>query len=158
MRGLRPSPRAHTLHASKPARAGFGQEQSLAANALITLSGRCPTKWRSHSRTMEKTNISPSWVAIVSMAVGAAMALSEPASGQEVNELPPVRYVDGAPACPSDTDIKNIDTRLSSRISSPSNESTVRAERQRAVTCRMAGQRYTPADWERMTAVIRGDI
>lgn len=86
------------------------------------------------------------------------MAMSETVSGQEVNELPPVRYVDGAAACPSDTDIKNIDTRLSSRISSPTNEATLRVERQTAVRCRIAGLRYTPADWERMAAIIRGDV
>lgn len=85
------------------------------------------------------------------------MGLSE-AIGQEVHQLPPVRYVDGVPACPSDTDIKNIDTGLSSRVSSPSNEGTLHSERQRAVRCRMVGLQYTPADWERMKAVIRGEI
>jgi hypothetical protein len=80
------------------------------------------------------------------------------ASAQEVHELPPVRYIGGAPACPSDTDIKNIDTRLSSRISAPLNETSVRTERQRAVRCRMIGSRYSPADWDRMKAIIRGDI
>lgn len=80
------------------------------------------------------------------------------ASAQEVHEIPAVQYVDGVPACPSDTDIKNIDTRLSSRIASPTNEGTLRSERQRAVRCRTIGLRYAPADWERMRAVIRGEI
>jgi hypothetical protein len=80
------------------------------------------------------------------------------ATAQEVHELPAVRYIDGTPACPSDTEIKNIDTRLSSRISAPSNEMSVRAERQHAVRCRIFGLRYTHADWQRLAAVIRGDM
>jgi hypothetical protein len=51
------------------------------------------------------------------------------ASAPEVRELPAVQYVDGVPACPSNTDIKNIDTRLSSRIASPSSAGRFRAER-----------------------------
>ena len=92
------------------------------------------------------------------IAVAALTSAVLSAGAQEVHELPPVRYIDGAPACPSDTDIKNIDTRLSSRVSAPSNEISVRAERQRAVRCRTIGSRYTPADWERMKAIIRGDV
>ena len=91
--------------------------------------------------------------------VAAALTSAVLSTGaQEIHELPPVGYIDGSPACPSDTDIKNIDTRLSSRVSAPSNEVSVRAERQRAVRCRTIGLRYTAADWERMKAIIRGDI
>ena len=88
-----------------------------------------------------------------------ALALWVLAAGaQEVHELPPVRYIDGAPACPSDTDIRNIDTRLSSRVLRPSNERSLRVERRIAVRCRTHGLRYTPADWERIARVVRGEI
>jgi hypothetical protein len=73
-------------------------------------------------------------------------------------QLPPVRYVDGAPACPSDTDLRNIETRLSSRVVRASNETSLRMEQQRAVQCRMsATARYGDADWKRLRAVVRGD-
>lgn len=93
------------------------------------------------------------------IAVAALTGAIWSAAAQDVHELPPVPILkDGTQACPSDTDIKNIDTRLSSRLSPPANERSLRAERQRAVKCRTAGPHYTRGDWERLTAIVRGDI
>lgn len=84
----------------------------------------------------------------------ALLGLTSVATGQD---LPPVRYVDGAPACPSDLDIRNIDTRLSARVISPANEQTLRAERRKAVQCRQSNKRYSEKEWRRLEAVIRGE-
>lgn len=73
------------------------------------------------------------------------------------NGLPPVQYVNGAPNCPRDLDIKNIDTRLSARVVPADNMAALHQERDKAVRCRTLGTRYSPEDWKRMNAVIRGD-
>lgn len=73
------------------------------------------------------------------------------------NALPPVQYIAGAPACPSDLDIKNIETRLSARVVPPDNAGSLHQEKAKAMTCRTAGGRYSQDDWKRMKAVTRGD-
>ena len=72
-------------------------------------------------------------------------------------ELPPVQYVNGIPACPSDQDLKNIDTRLSARVIPADNRAALQQEKAKATRCRMTGTRYLEFDWKRMEAVIRGD-
>lgn len=73
------------------------------------------------------------------------------------NTLPPVQYIGGTPACPSDLDIKNMETRLSARVVAPDNASSLHLEKAKAMTCRTAGGRYSQDDWKRMKAVTRGD-
>lgn len=75
----------------------------------------------------------------------------------EAQNIPPVQYVDGVPACPRDQDIKNIDTRLSARVVRPKNEGALLMEKSKATHCRQVGGRYSQADWKRMNAVINGD-
>ncbi|WP_048441785.1 hypothetical protein [Caenimonas sp. SL110] len=71
--------------------------------------------------------------------------------------LPPVEYVNGAPQCPRDLDIKNMETRLSARIVPADNAAAVRQELAKAAQCRRMGLSYGPDDWKRMNAVTRGD-
>ncbi len=71
--------------------------------------------------------------------------------------LPPVEYVNGAPQCPRDLDIKNMETRLSARVVPADNAAEVRQEIAKATHCRRMGLRYGPDDWKRMNAVTRGD-
>jgi len=72
-------------------------------------------------------------------------------------ELPPVRYTNGIPQCPSDNDLRNLDVRLSAVIHTPRNADSVRKEIHRAQTCRRVGTTYSAADWKRMEAVVRGE-
>lgn len=72
--------------------------------------------------------------------------------------LPPVQYTpNGAYKCPRDIDIKNMDTRMSALVVPAKNLVALQHERAKAVTCRMTGAQYTPEDWKRMNAVLRGD-
>lgn len=73
-------------------------------------------------------------------------------------DLPPVQYKEFmAPRCPTDTDIRNLEVRLSSRTREPENAAQVRAEKAKAEACRRNGGDYTRAEWERMRAVTNGD-
>jgi hypothetical protein len=84
----------------------------------------------------------------------ASMVLAGAANAQK---LPPVQYIDGAPACPRDVDIANIDTRLSARVIAADNQMALHQEKAKAIQCRMIGARYSGEDFKRMHAVTRGD-
>ena len=71
--------------------------------------------------------------------------------------LPALQYIDGRPACPSDLDIRNLETRLSAVVHRASNEARVRQELQKATTCRQVGARYSEVDWKVLQAVLRGE-
>lgn len=74
------------------------------------------------------------------------------------DNLPPVQRTQfGAPKCPEDNDIRNIDVRLSARVVPPKNQAALQVERAKAITCRRSGGEYTPRDWDRMRAVTSGD-
>jgi hypothetical protein len=74
------------------------------------------------------------------------------------SELPPVRYNQyGAPQCPTDTDLRNMDVRLSALVVPADNKAALIAERTKAQACRRSGGTYTHRDWERMRAVTNGD-
>lgn len=71
--------------------------------------------------------------------------------------IPPVRYLDGTPACPLDLDIRNIDTRLSALVVPADNQRALVQERAKAVQCRFNGGQYSEGDWKRLRAVLRGE-
>jgi hypothetical protein len=60
-------------------------------------------------------------------------------------------------ACPSDTDIANIHTRLSARVVPADNRVALQHELAKAQQCRAVGIRYSYDDWRRLEAVLRGD-
>ncbi len=80
------------------------------------------------------------------------------AAALAADNLPPVQRTQyGAPKCPTDLDIKNMETRMSARVIPAKNRVALEAEHAKAHLCRRAGTEYTPDDWKRMKAVTRGD-
>jgi hypothetical protein len=60
-------------------------------------------------------------------------------------------------SCPTETDIRNIHTRLSARVIAPSNRAALYTELAKAERCPVIGRRYTYEDWKRLEGVLRGD-
>lgn len=86
-----------------------------------------------------------------------AVSLAAVAAASPAQQLPAVIYVDGRPQCPTDLDLRNIETRLSARTAKPGNQTSLRAEQMLAINCRMNGTRYSESDWQRLRAVVRGE-
>jgi hypothetical protein len=59
--------------------------------------------------------------------------------------------------CPSDLDLKNIETRLSGQVIPARNRTALHQERWKALECRAIGARYDYHAWNRLEAVLRGE-
>lgn len=60
-------------------------------------------------------------------------------------------------SCPTETDIKNIHTRLNAKIVPAKNVSALHNELDKAERCPHGSRRYSHEDWKRLEAVLRGD-
>lgn len=86
-----------------------------------------------------------------------SQVMPAPAPGRPVLRAPVTAAAPEPGACPSDTDVANINTRLSARVHPPSNVGALRAELSKAQRCRVIAGRYSHDDWQRLQAVLRGD-
>jgi hypothetical protein len=85
--------------------------------------------------------------------VPVARPLGVPAPG--VGNLQQVRPMPGD--CPSDLDLKNIETRLSGQLLPVGNRRALHHERWKALECRAIGARYDYGAWKRLEGVLRGE-
>jgi hypothetical protein len=83
-------------------------------------------------------------------------ALPQPAAPVGVREVS-ARQVPPPGSCPSETDIRNIHTRLSAKVIPAKNRAALYTELARAERCPTLGGRYSHEDWKRLQAVLRGD-
>lgn len=60
-------------------------------------------------------------------------------------------------SCPSETDIRNIHTRLSAKVIPASNRAALYKELAKAERCPAVGRPYSNEDWKRLKDVLRGD-
>ena len=60
-------------------------------------------------------------------------------------------------SCPSETDIRNIHTRLSAMVIPAKNRTALYTELAKAQRCPAVDGRYSYEDWKRLQAVLRGD-
>ena len=60
-------------------------------------------------------------------------------------------------SCPSETDIKNIHTRLSASVIPAANRRALYVELDKAERCSSLGRRYSYDEWKRLEGVLRGD-
>jgi len=75
---------------------------------------------------------------------------------------PPAAAVSTTPvlppgSCPSETDIRNIHTRLSAKVIPAKNRAALYTELAKAERCPAVGRRYSYEDWKRLQDVLRGD-
>jgi hypothetical protein len=60
-------------------------------------------------------------------------------------------------SCPSETDIRNINTRLTGTVVSPRNRFALQNELAKAEKCPRGRRAYAYDDWKRLEGVLRGD-
>jgi hypothetical protein len=111
-----------------------------------------------HSGAMRSVDVQPNSVHATRPALVAPLSTSPERHAPSAG-LPQVvaRPVLPPGSCPSETEIKNIHTRLSASVIPAANRRALYVELEKAERCPSLGRRYSYDDWKRLEGVLRGD-